>query len=81
MRRLMTSVTALTLCGLSLSACVQTTPVASAIEAELCRQWRDSLPTRSRQDTEQTRGEIGRAYDVQAAACPKWARFPAQVVK
>lgn len=81
MRKLMKSASVLTLCGVSLSACVQTMPAATAIEAELCRQWRDSLPTRSRQDTEQTRGEIGRAYDVQAAACPKWARFPAQVVK
>lgn len=75
-RRLTTSAIALTLCGVILSACVQTTPVATAIEAELCRAWRDSLPTRSQKDTEQTRAEIGRAYDVQAAACPNWKRFP-----
>lgn len=76
MRRQMRSAIALTLCGAILSACAPTTPAATAIEAELCRQWRDSLPTRSRSDTEQTRAEIGRAYDVQAAACPNWMRFP-----
>lgn len=80
-RELMRSVTGLTLCAAILSACAPTMPEATAIEAELCRQWRDSLPTRSRQDTEQTRAEIGRAYDVQATACPNWARFPASVVK
>jgi len=70
------SVIALTLCGASLSACSPMIPAVTATEAELCRQWRDSLPTRSRSDTEQTRAEIGRAYDVQAAACPNWKRFP-----
>lgn len=49
---------------------------ATATERELCVAWRDSLPTRSKSDTEQTRAEIGRAYDVQAAACPNWKRFP-----
>lgn len=65
-------VTALT--ALALAGC-QTTTVATVTERELCRQWRDSLPTRSRADTEQTRAEIGRAYDVQAAACPGLERF------
>jgi hypothetical protein len=49
---------------------------ATATERELCIAWRDSLPTRSKSDTEETRAEIGRAYDVQAAACPSWKRFP-----
>ncbi len=57
------------------AGCTPTTGVATATEAEICRAWRDSLPTRSSQDTEQTRAEIGRAYDVQAAACPEFARF------
>jgi hypothetical protein len=35
----------------------------------LCREWGRSLPTRSREDTEQTQKEIGRAYAVYEAAC------------
>ena len=75
-RRRMASASALMLCGVILSACAQTTSAVTETEGELCRQWRDSLPTRSKKDTEQTRAEIGRAYDVQAAACPNWKRFP-----
>lgn len=58
--------------------CTQSQPIPVAIETEreLCIQWRDSLPTRSRSDTERTQQEIGYAYDVQALACPEWARFP-----
>lgn len=57
-------------------ACTPTTNGATAAtEAEICRAWRDSLPTRSSRDTEQTRAEIGTAYDVQAAACPAFPRF------
>lgn len=56
-------------------ACTPTTGVATATEAEICRAWRDSLPSRSSRDTEQTRAEIGVSYDVQAAACPEFARF------
>lgn len=58
-----------------LHACAMTTPAATATESEICRAWRDSLPSRSRSDTAQTRAEIGRAYDVQAAACPGAERF------
>lgn len=54
------------------------TPEVTATEAALCRAWRDSLPGRSRQDTQQTQAEIGTAYDVQAAACPDFARFGPQ---
>lgn len=51
-------------------------PEATEVEKELCIQWRDSLPTRSRNDTERTQQEIGYAYDVQGMVCPQWARFP-----
>lgn len=62
----------------ALAGCTNMTtmPEATATEREICVAWRDSLPTRSRADTAQTRAEIGLAYDVQAAACPSWARFP-----
>jgi hypothetical protein len=53
-----------------LTACqwMKTTPGDTAIEA-ICREWGRSLPTRSRQDTEQTQREIGRAYNVYEAVC------------
>lgn len=57
------------------AGCTPTTAGGIATEAEICRAWRDSLPSRSSQDTERTRAEIGTAYDVQAAACPEFARF------
>lgn len=73
-------VTALIVLGL-VAGCIPspTIPVATVpteVEREICLQWRDSLPTRSRSDTERTQQEIGYAYDVQALACPEWARFP-----
>ena len=51
------------------SGCVTTMTQASATEEELCRQWQESLPTRSRTDTQQTQDEIQRAYAVQDAVC------------
>ena len=72
--------------GLTLAAlvagCTPTGPTTSVdtateVERELCIQWRDSLPSRSRSDTARTQQEIGYAYDVQGMACPRWARFPA----
>lgn len=72
--------------GLMLAAlaagCTPTGPTisvdtATEVERELCIQWRDSLPSRSRSDTARTQQEIGYAYDVQGMACPRWARFPA----
>jgi hypothetical protein len=54
------------------------TPEVTETEASLCRAWRDSLPDRSRQDTQQTQAEIGHSYNVQAAACPAFARFGPQ---
>ena len=52
-------------------------PMTEATETEqaLCEAWRDSLPSRSFSDTEKTQSEIGVAYDIQAAACPRFARF------
>lgn len=78
-QRRMPFVTALIVLGLA-AGCTQsqTTLVdtATEVERELCIQWRDSLPTRSRSDTERTQQEIGYAYDVQGMVCPQWARFP-----
>lgn len=62
------------------AACSPTQPIvvdtATEVEREICIQWRDSLPSRSRNDTERTQAEIGYAYDVQGMVCPAWARFP-----
>lgn len=62
----------------SAAACspTQQTPAATETEREICIQWRDSLPSRSRLDTPRTQQEIGYAYDVQGMVCPTWARFP-----
>lgn len=57
------------------AGCTPTTGAGIATEAEICRAWRDSLPSRSVQDSVQTQTEIGLAYDVQAAACPEFAKF------
>ena len=46
-----------------------TTSVATETERTQCREWRDSLPSRSKNDTEQTKAEIGTSYDVYLAAC------------
>ena len=64
----------LTMCAMLLmilSACeTSTRTTATATEAALCQAWGQSLPTRSRQDTEQTQDEIATAYATFAAACP-----------
>ena len=60
---------------LALTACLTTTGAATVTEKALCVAWRDSLPSRSINDTADTRKEISYAYDVQAAACPKWPRY------
>jgi hypothetical protein len=52
----------------NLTACGTTRSKGIAIDV-LCDQWRRSLPSRSRQDTEQTRREIWEAYRVYQAAC------------
>ncbi len=66
MRLLIGSATA----ALILSGCAPLTTGAGATENALCRAWGESLPTRSRQDTAQTKDEIGSAYADFAAACP-----------
>ncbi len=45
------------------------TSAATETERAACEAWRDSLPSRSRADTQITRVEIGDAYDVFLAAC------------
>lgn len=59
------------LSALALTACetITTTP-GGETEAALCVEWGESLPTRSRSDTQQTADEIQTAYSVFAAACP-----------
>ena len=68
MRTLMISAAALAM----LMGCTPTmTPEATATTEAMCDVWQDSLPSRSTQDTEQTRAEIGRAYDVFEAVCER----------
>lgn len=45
--------------------------LASETENELCAQWGESLATRSRLDTEQTKDEIQESYARFSLACPK----------
>ena len=55
------------------AACAQkTAPHSSEVEAEMCRQWGNSLATRSRQDTAQTKDEIQKGYASFSLACPSW---------
>jgi hypothetical protein len=42
---------------------------ATETEAALCESWRDSLPSRSSRDTEETQDEIENGYNVFLAAC------------
>jgi hypothetical protein len=56
--------------ALILTACAPLTVPGGATETALCRAWGESLPTRSRADTNQTALEIGAAYADFAAACP-----------
>ena len=55
--------------ALILSGCASMTTPDTATERALCRVWGESLPTRSRSDTEQTQTEIAEAYADFAAAC------------
>ena len=65
----MPSAALLMVCLLAACAPVTVTSEGSATEQALCEAWRDSLPTRSHADTEQTQAEIGRAYDVVGVTC------------
>lgn len=55
---------------ISLAGCTPPALQATATEAELCRAWGESLPTRSRLDTAQTRMEIQIGYADFINACP-----------
>ncbi|GAB5434804.1 MAG: hypothetical protein EpisKO_41740 [Epibacterium sp.] len=44
----------------------------TASEAEICRQWGQSLATRSRLDTQQTIDEIQSGYAAFSLSCPGW---------
>ena len=57
--------------ALTLSGCADLRMPDTATEQTLCRVWGESLPTRSRQDTDETKREIARAYADFAAACPE----------
>ena len=54
----------------TLAGCAPPAFQATATEAELCRAWGESLPTRSRMDTAQTRMEIQIGYADFINACP-----------
>lgn len=54
-------------------ATMKQTGAVTETERAACEAWRDSLPSRSRSDTAQTRAEIGDGYDVFLAACPSFA--------
>ena len=54
---------------LSVTGCQTVTPSGAAVTEALCTAWRESLPTSSRADTDQTALEIDRAHRVQDAAC------------
>jgi len=69
MKMLPLSVTALAL----LVACSPTPPTPGVTETErdICEEWLNSLPTRSRRDTSETISEISRAYNVAEAICKR----------
>jgi hypothetical protein len=73
MKMLLPFVTALVL----LAACAPRLGTSAVTETEkaLCDAWQGSLPTRSRNDTPETRDAIGLAYDEFEAACQREA-FP-----
>ena len=48
---------------------------ATETYAEQCFQWGNSLPSRSRSDTQQTKDEIQIAYGTFLAACPEFAHL------
>lgn len=54
----------------SISGCERWTGAATATEAARCDVWGKSLPTRSRDDTQQTQAEISGAYAAFSLACP-----------
>lgn len=69
-KTLRTSVIVLSVAGLGACATASGPIGVSETEAQLCREWRDSLPSRSRADTDRTIDEIEEAYNVFLDACP-----------
>ena len=65
------------LAATSLTACASMTTLGgatnSAAAAEICRQWGESLPTRSRSDTALTKKQIQEGYARFALSCPDFA--------
>lgn len=55
---------------IALTGCADLTTPGGATEEALCRAWGESLPTRSKSDTDQTAREIQTAYADFANACP-----------
>ena len=67
---------ALMTAALMLTDCATTTIQDTArTELVLCRIWGDSLPTRSRQDTQLTQDGIAAAYADFEAACPDFGHL------
>lgn len=60
---------ALILSAVALAASCTTMGPATETEKALCEAWEQSLPTRSRSDTQQTQDEIGQARAMQRAVC------------
>lgn len=58
-----------------LTGCGSSTMPGSATEQARCEVWGKSLPTRSRIDTEQTKGEIQRAYATFDLSCPNYGHL------
>lgn len=52
------------------ASCASMKGEATATERELCIQWGSALPTRSSDDTAQTRDEITKLYASFALSCP-----------
>jgi hypothetical protein len=55
-----------------LNACVSWTGQATETEGAICQALGEALPTRSRQDTDQTEAEIQRLYADYISACPAY---------
>ncbi len=72
MKALKTFVTAIAL-ALTISGCVNSTGEATATIEEACYQIGETLPTRSVNDTFQTRDEITKLYETYVLTCPDHA--------
>ena len=57
-----------------MSGCINSTTQVTETEKALCVVFGQKLPTRSRQDTEQTKQEIQKLYAEYIDQCPEQAR-------